>query len=54
VTTSVDAVTPGAIKEGERAIWALDKARVFDGGPDGDADTASGNTQFLTQGVFVP
>jgi hypothetical protein len=54
VSTTVDAVTPGAIKEGQRAIWALDKVRVFDGGPDGDADTAAGNTLFLTQGVFVP
>src|SRR5262245_51295603 len=54
VTTSVDAVTPGAAKEGQRALWALDDVRVFDGGPDGDADTAAGNTLFLTQGVFVP
>jgi Beta-propeller repeat len=54
VTTTVDAVTPGAVKESQRAIWALDKVRVFDGGPDGDADTAAGNTLFLTQGVFVP
>jgi hypothetical protein len=54
VTTTVDAVTPGAVKEGQRAVWGLDKVRVFDGGPDGDADTAAGNTLFLTQGVFVP
>ena len=45
---------PGAAAEGTRAIWALDKLRVFDGGPDGDADTEADNSLFATQGVFVP
>ncbi len=53
-TTSVNAVMPGAVQEGRRAIWGLDRIRVFDGGPDGDPGTAAGNTQFLTQGLFVP
>ena len=30
---------PGAIKDADRTIWALDKLRVYDGGPDEDADT---------------
>jgi hypothetical protein len=53
VTTTADAVTPGVIKEGKRAIWQLGQVQVFDGGPDGDAET-SPNTLFATQGVFVP
>ena len=53
LTTSVDTVVPGAVKEGIRSIWALDRVRVFDGGADGLAAT-SGNTLFATQGVFIP
>jgi hypothetical protein len=34
-----------------RAIWALDKVRVYDGGPAGDGANAS---LFATQGIFVP
>ena len=30
---------PGAAAEGTRAVWALDQVKVYDGGPDGDADT---------------
>ena len=53
VSTTVDAVVPGAVKEGERAIWALDQVQVLDGGADGIAST-SPNTLFATQGLFVP
>ena len=53
VSTTVDAVVPGAVKEGERAIWALDKVQVLDGGADGIAST-SPNTLFAVQGLFVP
>jgi hypothetical protein len=42
------------IKEGRRAIWQLGQVEVYDGGADGDADTAAGNTPFLDEGVFVP
>ena len=45
---------PGAVKDTQRAIWALDKLRVYDGGPDEDADTEADNSLFMTQGVFVP
>ena len=54
LTTSADAVTPGAVPEGKRSIWALDRVRVDDGGPDADADTLEDNTLFATQGIFVP
>jgi hypothetical protein len=52
-TTSVEAIAAGAIKEGRRAIWELDRIQVFDGGPDDDGDTTP-NTLFATQGVFIP
>ena len=53
-STSLDALIPGAIKEGKRSIWQLDRIRVFDGGADGDGDTVADNTLFATQGVFIP
>jgi peptidoglycan/xylan/chitin deacetylase (PgdA/CDA1 family) len=53
ITTTGDAITPGMVREGTRAIWALGPVRVLDGGPDGDASTPD-NTPFLDQGLFVP
>ena len=53
-STSVDALMPGAVPEGRRAIWQLGAVQVYDGGPDGDADTPAGDTLFATQGVFIP
>ena len=52
-STSLDAVVPGAIKEGDRSIWQLGAVQVFDGGSDGSAATAP-NTLFARQGLFVP
>ena len=37
-----------------RVIWEVGQVDVYDGGPDGDVDTAAGNSLFATQGVFVP
>ncbi len=54
LSTSADAISPGSVVEGKRAIWQLGSVQVFDGGPDGDADTPAGNTLFAVQGVFVP
>ncbi len=53
-TTSMDALVPGAIKEGKRSVWELGQVRVDDGGADGDPTTTADNTLFETQGVFVP
>ena len=53
LATSADALVPGWVKEGRRAIWQLGAVRVFDGGADGDTST-NGNTLFETQGIFVP
>jgi hypothetical protein len=54
VQTTVEALFPGAVKEGRRAVWQLDQLRAYDGGPDGNAATNDGNTLFLTQGIFIP
>ena len=53
VTTTFNAVAPGSILEGKRAIWQLDRALVYDGGADNLASTAP-NTVFARQGIFVP
>jgi hypothetical protein len=53
-TTTADSLVPGAIREGERAIWQIGQVAVFDGGPDGLASTPGGNTPFARQGIFVP
>jgi hypothetical protein len=54
VMTSVNTLVPNAVVAGERAIWQLGQVRVYDGGPDGVASTATGNTLFMDEGVFVP
>ena len=48
-----DAILPGSISEGARAIWQLEAVRVYDGGADGQAATGP-NTLFEQQGIFVP
>ena len=53
LSTTMDAVIPGAVPEGKRSIWQLGRTEVYDGGSDGLAGTA-GNTLFATQGLFVP
>src|SRR6185295_1726843 len=39
-TTTIDAVVPGAIKEGDRSIWQMGAVQVFDGGADGQVSTS--------------
>jgi hypothetical protein len=53
VSTTADAVTPGIVPEGKRAIWQVGQVQVFDGGPDGVAATP-GNTLFAVPGLFAP
>jgi hypothetical protein len=52
--TTANAIIPGAVVPGKRAIWQLGQVRAYDGGPDGDADTTADNKLFMTQGLFVP
>jgi TolB protein len=53
IDTTADTLAPGIAPENGRAIWATDQVKVYDGGPDGNADTAP-NTLFEAQGVFAP
>ena len=54
VVTTAEAVVPGSISEGKRAIWELGQIHVVDGGEDGLVSTPADNTLFLRQGIFVP
>ena len=51
--TSANALMPGVVPDGLRAIWALDDVQIYDGGPDGKVGTAD-NTLFAVQGLFAP
>jgi hypothetical protein len=54
LATTLDSIVPGAAAERTRAVWALNQVKVYDGGPDEDADTTGDNSPFAVQGVFVP
>jgi WD40-like Beta Propeller Repeat len=54
VATSANAVMPGSVVQGMRAIWQLDQVKVYDGGADGLASTSGDNTLFMDEGIFVP
>jgi hypothetical protein len=54
LSTSLNAVSPGASRSDKRSIWELDAVRIYDGGADGDGDTTADNTVFARPGVFVP
>ena len=51
--TTLEAIAPGAVIDGSRAVWELRQVQVTDGGADGDADTTP-NGVFARQGIFVP
>ena len=53
LTTSMSALVPGLVREGDRAIWELGPVEVYDGGADGEGATAD-NTLLARQGVFAP
>ncbi len=53
ITTSANAVVPGAVKDGKRAIVEIGQLQIFDGGTDGVAATDP-NTLFSVQGIFIP
>jgi hypothetical protein len=52
--TTADALVPGTVTGGARAIWQLGQVQLFDGGADGVASTTGDNTLFENEGVFVP
>jgi hypothetical protein len=51
--TSANAVVPGAVKDGKRAIVEIGQIQITDGGDDGLNATAP-NTLFEVQGIFIP
>ena len=53
LSTTIDALVPGAVAEGRRATWQLGQIEIHDGGPDGVAGTP-GNAPFARQGIFIP
>jgi len=62
VATTIDALLPGAVAEGKRAIWGLGAVTIVDSGPNGTGfgtgcPTTCGDgdeTTYMRQGVFVP
>ena len=61
LTTTYDALIPGAVTERQRAIWALDQVQVKDAGPNGTGYAScpptcgdGDETVFMRQGIFVP
>jgi len=54
VSTTANALVPGAVLDGRRAVVQIGQIAVRDGGPDGLAATAAGNARFAAQGVFIP
>jgi hypothetical protein len=61
LSTTYDALIPGAVTERQRAIWALGQIQVKDAGPNGTGYAAcpptcgdGDETVFLRQGVFAP
>jgi hypothetical protein len=53
LSSSFNAIVPGGVVAGKRAIWQLGEVDVFDGGADGLASTTP-NELFASQGIFVP
>ena len=53
LATTADAITPGIVPEGKRAIWATGQIEVQDGGSDGVASTTP-NSAFARQGILIP
>ena len=54
-TTTANALLPGAVRDGQRALVQFGQMQVIDGGPDGIIGTTTdSNTPFARQGVFVP
>lgn len=61
LTTTYDALIPGAVTERQRAIWALDQVQVKDAGPNGTGYAScpptcgdGDETVFMRQGIFIP
>jgi hypothetical protein len=51
--TTLNAIVPGSIKDGQRMNMELGQIRVFDGGADGNPNSPE-STLFAVEGTFVP
>jgi len=51
--TSANALFPGSVQSGSRAIWELGQVHVYDGGASGQAGSNDA-TLFMDEGIFVP
>jgi hypothetical protein len=51
--TSANALMPGWVASGERAVWQLGQFQVFDGGASGMAGSSDA-TLFEDEGIFTP
>jgi predicted acyl esterase len=54
VLTTANALAPGTVTAGARAIWEVGAVALYDGGADGVAATTADNQLFARQGLFVP
>ena len=62
LNTTLDALIPGVVREGKRAVWQLGQVSALDAGPNGTgygsgcpATCGDGDERaFLRQGIFVP
>jgi hypothetical protein len=54
LATRADTLIPGSVPEGQRSVWGIDQIKVYDGGPDQDADTTGDNSLFEVEGIFIP
>ena len=63
LSTTIDAVIPGAVTEGKRSIWEIGQVHVRDAGPNGTGFESPAcppscgdgdETLFLREGLFVP
>jgi hypothetical protein len=51
--TSANAVVPGSVLDGKRAIVEVGQINITDGGPDG-VNATTPNSVFEVQGIFIP
>jgi hypothetical protein len=62
LTTTLDSVMPGVVKEGDRSVWQMGRIELRDAGPNGTGYGAGcpstcgdGDEQvFMRQGIFIP
>jgi hypothetical protein len=53
ISTTANAVVPGAVVSGAKGVVEVGQLRVEDGGPDGTVAT-NDNSTYLVQGIFIP